>query len=73
MTQRVKIGKRLRELRKSRGLTQQELANMLDVTTSAVGMYEQDRRHPNYKVLIQYSKYFNVSIDYIIIGEENDR
>lgn len=70
MAERVKIGKRLRALRKTKGLTQQGMAQILNITTSAVGMYEQDRRHPNYRVLMAYREFFGVTIDYIIVGNE---
>ena len=41
------FGENLRELRSSAGLTQKELANKLEISPSAVGMYEHGRRKPD--------------------------
>ncbi|HHW45657.1 MAG TPA: helix-turn-helix transcriptional regulator [Clostridiales bacterium] len=60
------MGYRLKLLRESRNLTQAQLAKILNVSTSAVGMYEQGRRTPDRKMLLKYSKFFNVTTDYII-------
>lgn len=42
------FAKRLIELRKSKGISQKELANYIDVSPSLVGMYEQGRRKPSF-------------------------
>lgn len=60
------LGKKIKELRKKRGITQSELADVLGVSTSMVGMYETDSRNPSYDVLIKIANYFNVSIDYLL-------
>lgn len=69
------LGTRIASLRKKAGLSQAELASILHVSPSTVGMYEQGRRAPNYSLLIALSKEFNVSIDYLLTGQcstEND-
>ncbi len=60
------IGQRIKELRLSKKLTQQELANRIGVTTSAIGMYELSKRKPSYKVIVKMAIFFNVSVDYLI-------
>ena len=45
------IGKRIKELRERAGLTQEELAQRLGVTPSAVGNYEREVSHPKGNVL----------------------
>ena len=45
------IGKRIKELRERAGLTQEELAQRLGVTPSAVGNYEREVSHPKENVL----------------------
>ena len=57
-------------LRKEAGMSQSQLAQKLNVGTSAVGMYEQGRRTPAIDVLIQMAKLFGVSLDYLITGTE---
>ena len=61
---------RIAQLRGSSGLNQAELAQKLHVSPSTIGMYEQGRRTPNVDVLIQMSRIFNVSLDYLITGSE---
>ena len=64
------IGKRIMALRKDQHLSQAELAKKLNISASAEGMYEQDRRTPSIEILIQMAKQFNVSLDYLITGSE---
>jgi len=60
------IGKRLKELRRQKDVSQEELSKALNITTSAVGQYEIDARNPSFDVLIKMSKFFCVSTDYIL-------
>lgn len=62
----MNYGERLKELRLGRDLKQSELADMLGVSSSAIGTYERCERQPTYELLHQYAKMFNVSIDYIL-------
>lgn len=57
------FAKRLIELRKSKGISQKELANYIDVSPSLVGMYEQGRRKPGFEILEAIADYFNINID----------
>ena len=63
---------RLTELRKSRGISQKELANYIDVSPSLVGMYEQGRRKPSFEILEAIADYFNVNIDTLYGKDEFD-
>lgn len=60
------FGKRLRELRTEKDLKQNELANILELSTSTIGMYEQGRRHADLDTLKKIAEYFDVSVDYLI-------
>lgn len=66
MDKRQFFAKRLRELRKSKGLTQKELGQRLNVTDAAVGMWEQARRLPDPEILSRLAGIFGVSIDYLL-------
>ena len=68
---RTGIGKQLKHLRRAKAYTQQELADRLDVSKSAISAYEQDRKVPSLETLIQLATYFNVSVDYLL-GVEQD-
>lgn len=49
-------------------MSQAQLAKALQVSPSAVGMYEQGRREPSADTLVELSKIFSVSVDYILTG-----
>lgn len=55
-------------LRKSKGLTQQELSKILGLSSSAVSMYENGNREPNFETLEAMADFFNVDMNYLISG-----
>ena len=57
---------RLKELRKSRHLSQRELADKLHISKSAVSMYEGGQREPDHGTLEMIADYFNVDMDYLL-------
>jgi transcriptional regulator with XRE-family HTH domain len=65
------FGKRLKQLRESRDMTQQELADILNVSVGTIGMYEIDKRLPNNKNREKIARYFKVSTDYLL-GNTDD-
>ena len=64
------FNKILKILRTSKNVTQDELAKALNISRSAVGMYEKGDREPDYETLETIADYFNVSIDYLL-GRES--
>lgn len=66
----MEFGKKLYELRKQKGLTQEELAEILYVSRTAISKWESGRGFPNIESLKSISKYFSVSLDQLISGEE---
>ena len=54
-------------------MNQAQLAQLLQVSASAVGMYEQGRREPSADTLVELSRIFGVSVDYILTGESPER
>ena len=60
----------LKQLRQSRGYSQVRLAELLDVSSGLIGMYEIGKRKPSYEQLESMADFFNVSTDYLI-GKEN--
>ena len=61
---------KLQELRKTRGLTQEELAEALYVSRTAVSKWESGRGYPSIDSLKEISRYFSVSIDDLLSGEK---
>lgn len=60
------LGKRLAQLRKERGMTQDDLAASLRVSRSTTGMYEQGRREPDFEFLDTVADFFDVSIGFLV-------
>ncbi|MGV4321287.1 helix-turn-helix domain-containing protein [Bacillus mojavensis] len=65
---------RLKELRKSKGdkISQGDVASAIGISQSAYASYEQGNREPNIERLIMISKYFGVSLDFLIRGDGKD-
>ena len=63
----------LKKLRKQRNLNQLKVAMDLNISRESLSYYENGKRNPDIQILKDMSKYFNVSIDYIINGEEFEK
>ena len=66
----MEFHEKLQELRKSRGLTQEELAEALYVSRTAISKWESGRGYPSIDSLKEISKYFSVTIDDLLSGEK---
>ena len=64
----MSFGTRLKNLRQKNHVTQQELADYLNVTRPTIAGYETKGKEPNYTTLKQLAIYFHVSVDYLITG-----
>ena len=62
--------KTLAELRNERNLTQKELSEAIDISSSAIAMYETGERTPPIKKAKKIAAFFNVKIDDIFFGQE---
>ena len=60
------LGKRLAEQRKKLGLSQEELAEKLNISQKSISKYELGDRKPQYKVLVRMAEYFGVTVDYLL-------
>ena len=66
----MELHEKLQELRKKEGLTQEELAQELYVSRTAISKWESGRGYPNIDSLKQISAYFAVSLDDLLSGEQ---
>ena len=57
---------RIKFLRENLKLSQEELAEKLNLSKGIISLYEQEKRKPSLEILIKLSEIFNVSIDYIL-------
>ncbi|HEK9586751.1 TPA: helix-turn-helix transcriptional regulator [Streptococcus equi subsp. equi] len=61
---------RLEEIRKENGITQEELASILEVSRQTIGSLENGRYNPSIILAFRIAKYFSLSIEDIFIYEE---
>ena len=66
------LGTRIAALRRQANMSQSELAQQVQVSPSAIGMYEQGRREPSVDTLIALARCLRVSLDYLITGQISD-
>ncbi len=60
------FGERLKELRTGKGLTQKQLAAVMNVSGNAVHAWESDKQEPSLSALVRLAEYFDVSADYLL-------
>ncbi len=64
------FSQRLKELRKEKGLSQAELAKILNIRQQSYARYENDTSEPCYEMLVEISRFFDVSADFLLGVEE---
>ena len=64
------FGERLLELRKNKNISQEEFAEILDVSRQSISKWENDKAYPEMTRLLFMSDYFGVSLDYLMRGIE---
>ena len=64
---------RLEEIRKAKGITQEELANALEVSRQTVGSLENGRYNPSIILAFKIARFFDVSIEEVFIFEEDQK
>ena len=68
----TKTGNFLKELRKAKNITQEELANHLNVSRKSVSRWETGTNMPDLDILIELSKFYDVNIDEILNGQKRE-
>ncbi len=67
-----KLSERLKELRKRYNISQNTLSKEMNLTRATINAWEMGISFPNAQSLVMLSKYFKVSIDYLLGQDEND-
>ena len=65
------IGERIYELRRKNYVSQEELADFMQVSRQSVSKWETDQSYPELDKIAKLAKYFNVTTDYLLTGEDN--
>lgn len=63
----------LKKARKKKALSQLKVAMDLSITREALSHYENGKRSPDVDMLVKLARYFGVSVDYIIFGEDSPK
>lgn len=71
--QKSQFSAKLMELRRTRGLTQQQLADALGVSRDIIGYYEAKAKNPTAKFIQKVSDFFNVPVDQLLNGKHGHR
>ena len=66
------LGEKIQRLRKARGMSQEELSAQLTVSRQAISKWELGESVPDTENVVQLSKIFNVSTDYLLHDDHND-
>ena len=67
----MKFGETLKILREIKGITQKDLGKLLGVSRATIAGYETKNHQPDYEKLETLSRFFDVSIDYLLTGEDS--
>lgn len=62
----MNFGKRLKSLRLEKGLSQKELANIINISHANISKYESNSVEPNIEIINKLASYFDVSTDYLL-------
>lgn len=72
MDHQKQFGENLRKLREKRGMLQRDLADKLNVGLASVSNYEVGKRFPPINTLIDIANFFNVTIDELVYGPDEE-
>lgn len=64
------LGERLYQLRKQKYISQDELADIMNVSRQSISKWELDQTYPDIDNLVKLARYFDVSVDFLVTGEE---
>ena len=68
----ITIGENIKRLRRSRGMTQEQLADILNISNAAVSKWERGDSFPDITLLFPIADYFGVSVDELMGHGEKD-
>lgn len=69
----MSIGERIQELRKRNLMSQEEMAEQLDVSKQSVSKWELDKAVPNVEKIIRMCEQFGVTCDFLLLGKEEEK
>lgn len=67
------LGDKIKKLRKSKNLTQEQLCKQICIAQSTLGMIESNKREAGKKTLIKIADFFNVTLDYLLSDDDSEK
>ena len=64
------LGERLYQLRKQKYITQDELADIMNVSRQSISKWELDQTYPDIDNLVRLAEYYDVSVDFLVTGKD---
>lgn len=68
----IKMGVRIQDIRKERGISQMQLANEIEISSRGLSFIETGRNEGKLSTLIKIAEYFDVSLDFLVFGKEEE-
>ena len=68
----LETGRRIQKLRRDRGLTQEQFAERLNISTVHLAKIETGKRGCSLDILIDFAEFFGASLDYLVLGKAAD-
>lgn len=68
---RVAYGTRIKQLRISKGLTQEQLAEKMNVTGTYIGKIEKGQQAGSIELAVELAMFFGISLDFLLLGKEH--
>jgi len=65
----IGIGQKIQQLRKEKGWTQDQLAEIIKIDSKQISKYERDLAIPSTEIIVELALAFNISTDYLLIDE----
>lgn len=65
------MGQRIQNVRRARRLTQEKLAEQVEVSASFIGHLERGEKEPSLETMIRLSRSLEVSMDYLVLGKQD--
>lgn len=68
----MNFGEQIKNIRKEKNMTQEQMANILNVSRQAISNWENNKNFPDLEMIIKISKLFSLSLDKLILGDDDN-
>ncbi|WP_415310619.1 helix-turn-helix domain-containing protein, partial [Clostridium perfringens] len=65
------FGEKIKNIRKEKKMTQEQMANILNVSRQAISNWENNKNFPDLEMIIKISRFFSLTLDELILGDDD--